>query len=314
MIDLQALRREADAGNPRAQFWLARELLIGRNVPYGPDEALALVRTASAQGYAQATLFHAALAARGLGRPQSFDDAIALVAEAAATGDVRAAGQLAALGGVEKFDPAQWLAPPPFEQQRQSPRIFTARNFLSAAACAWLIDQSRNRLAPAKVKDPERGGSGVAPYRSNTGAGFSAIESDLVVQLTTLRIAAVTGLPAVNQEPVNVLHYAPGEEYRPHFDFVTPAEARDFAGELRHVGQRAVTVLVYLNEGYEGGETAFPRLNFRYKGNTGDALMFWNLSTTGAPEIDTLHCGLPVLSGEKWLLSKWVRQRPFPIV
>jgi hypothetical protein len=73
-------------------------------------------------------------------------------------------------------------------------------------------------------------------------------------------------------------------------------------------------VLVYLNDDYEGGETEFPRLGLRYKGKTGDALVFWNVSQTGELERDSVHAGLPVTSGQKWLLSKWVRQKAYPLI
>jgi predicted 2-oxoglutarate/Fe(II)-dependent dioxygenase YbiX len=150
--------------------------------------------------------------------------------------------------------------------------------------------------------------------RSNSVAGSNALQPDLVLQLANLRIAAAIGEPLSHQEPTNFLHYARGQEYAPHFDFFTQAEEVGFAHEFRTIGQRVATVLVYLNDGYEGGETEFPKLGWRFKGNTGDALIFWNLSATGEREMDSLHAGRPVTKGEKWLLSKWVRQRPVPLI
>ena len=74
-------------------------------------------------------------------------------------------------------------------------------------------------------------------------------------------------------------------------------------------GQRIVTFLIYLNEGFVGGETDFPRLGLRHKGAKGDALYFGNLDPAGAPDPRTLHAGLPPTRGEKWLFSQWVRNR-----
>ncbi|MDZ4691246.1 2OG-Fe(II) oxygenase [Terricaulis sp.] len=313
-VTIESLKDAAASGDPRSQFRYARELLIGTRVRYDSETALRLVEAACSARYPQALLFHATLAALGFGRSQSFEDALGFVEQAAALGDARAQGQLAALGGREGFRAENWLALPSLQKHHDAPRIFTVESFLSRDACAWLIDQTRRRLIPAKVKDPAQGGSGFANYRSNSGAGFSSIESDLVVQMTNLRIATVMNLPIANQEPTNVLHYAPGQEYRPHFDFVTPDEAPAFQRELASVGQRVATVLIYLNDDYEGGETHFPRLNFRYRGATGDALIFWNLSATGQLERQSLHAGVPVVAGEKWILSKWIRERPFPLV
>ncbi|HRK95726.1 MAG TPA: 2OG-Fe(II) oxygenase, partial [Rhodospirillales bacterium] len=95
------------------------------------------------------------------------------------------------------------------------------------------------------------------------------------------------------------LRYLPGEEYKPHYDFIRPwgPEAASFAAELAEMGQRAATVLVYLNEGYEGGETVFTRLGLTFKGAAGDALIFWNVSPSGELERDSMHAGAPVAAG-----------------
>jgi prolyl 4-hydroxylase len=109
-------------------------------------------------------------------------------------------------------------------------------------------------------------------------------------------------------EMTAVLHYAPGQEFVPHFDFLdtdVPAYARDIAAR----GQRAATFLIYLNDDYEGGETEFPKLDWRCKGRKGDAILFWNLTPEGAPDERMLHAGLPPTKGEKWLLSQWLRQK-----
>jgi prolyl 4-hydroxylase len=106
-----------------------------------------------------------------------------------------------------------------------------------------------------------------------------------------------------------VLHYAPGEQFAPHYDFIddsTPAGRREVAA----TGQRAVTFLAYLNDGYEGGETAFPLLGGRYKRNKGDALFYSNVTPDGSPDRRTMHAGTPLKRGEKWLMSQWIRSRP----
>jgi predicted 2-oxoglutarate/Fe(II)-dependent dioxygenase YbiX len=314
MVDVEALRREAAADDPAAQIELARILLVGLDAPHDPAEALRLVNAACAQRCPQALLFHAMLATLGLGRRQSWSDAVSYVAEAAALGDARASGMLAALGGADGFKLENWFASAAVERRCDAPRIFTVEKFLPEAVCSWLVEQSKPRLTAATVKNPTRGRSTVEGSRTNTSAAFSTIEPDLVLQLTCQRIAAAIGAPLRHQEPTNVLRYAVGQEYRPHFDFIVAEDEAAFSGELNLVGQRLCTVLVYLNEDYEGGETAFPRLNWRYKGKTGDALVFWNLSAEGQPERASLHAGLPVTRGEKWLLSKWVREKPYPLI
>jgi prolyl 4-hydroxylase len=105
-----------------------------------------------------------------------------------------------------------------------------------------------------------------------------------------------------------ILRYRPGEAYEDHFDFVDP-RVPGFAHELATRGQRIATVLVYLNDGYTGGHTEFPQLQWRFRGAPGDALAFRSVTVQGQPDLRTLHAGRPPQTGEKWILSKWLRDR-----
>jgi hypothetical protein len=313
MSEIAQLRALAGKGDPRSQLRLAHLMLTGRARESLPGEALSWVEQACALKHGDALLYMAALAARGHGRRQDLDAAVRLVGDAAAMGDTRAKGQLRALG--EPFDQSAWLAAGESVQHHAAPRVFTIRNFLTKAACDWLIKASRKNLARAPVQTASGGGAfEVDGARSNSVAGTSALQPDLVIQMANLKIAATLGLPLAHQEPTNILHYARGERYAPHFDFISEHEEAGFARELRTIGQRVATFLVYLNDGYEGGETDFPRLGWRFRGDVGDALVFWNLSASGERELMSLHEGMAVTKGEKWLLSKWVRQRAVPLI
>lgn len=306
------LRQRAQAGDASAQLLLAQKYLIAHDAPYQPDEALHLITRAGESGHTGALLFHATLAALGFGRKQDFEGAVDLVRQAAALGDAEANGQLRALGG--KFDRAAWFGPVQLRQHHAAPRVFTVENFLPASACEWLIERSKRRLQTVTVRDQATGQYAPHPGRTNSAAGSHGLEPDLVMQLTNLRVGGALQTPTAQQEPTNILHYAPGQQYKPHYDFVTAQEEQAFKAELETVGQRVATVLIYLNDDYEGGETEFPRLNWAFKGKRGDALIFWNVSATGAREANSLHAGRPVTSGEKWLLSKWVREKPVPLI
>jgi hypothetical protein len=132
---------------------------------------------------------------------------------------------------------------------------------------------------------------------------------DLVILLVRARIAATLGTEVSSLENLQILHYAPGQSFEPHYDFLDPA-VPGYAVEMQRAGQRKTTFLVYLNEDYEGGATDFPLLGLSYRGRTGDALMFANLDRAGEPDRSMLHAGLPPTRGEKWVFSQWVRQRP----
>lgn len=309
----ETLVQRAAAGDPQAQGRLGGLLLVGRGVPYQPQEGLQLIEAATAQNDPAALQLLAVLTALGVGRQQSWVDAVRLVARAAEAGDAQAQAQLAVLGNPARFSVEEWFGRVKGVQRFTEPRVFTVTNFLPKAACAWIIERSRSRLEAARVKNPEKGGATIEFNRSNTGTGFSVLESDLVLELANARVAAATGLGRSQQEATNVLHYDPGQEFQPHFDFIDPAEPR-LRHEVQQAGQRVLTALIYLNEDFEGGETEFPRLDWRFKGATGDALLFWNVTPHGGLEPNSLHAGLPPTSGEKWIYSKWVRDRPLPLI
>lgn len=304
---LDWLRRAADAGHAQARYLLGARLVVGRAAPFQPTEGASLVSAAARQGLPEALALMALLATLS----GDWHSAMRLMREAAARGHAPAREQLTLLEDSARFDAAAWQAPPAMRWLAESPRVGVAEAFLPPALCGWIIARARPKLEAARVRDPVSGAQ-QADYRSNAGAGFSLLESDLVLQRVNARAALAAGLPLANQEPTNVLHYLAGEEYRPHFDFITRSALNE--AELRACGQRAATVLVYLNDDYEGGETEFPELRLRYKARTGDALLFFNLTPEGEPDPRTLHAGLPPVRGEKWLYSKWIRQRPYPLL
>lgn len=304
---LQWLRKAAEAGYAIAQHLLGARLIVGRAAPYDPKEGAGLVLAAARQGLPEALALMALLATLSGDWPS----ATRLMKEAAARGHALARAQLALLEDPARFDAAAWQPPPAIRWLAESPRVGVLEGFLPQALCDWVVARARPKLEAARVKDPLRGGR-VAEYRSNSGAGFSLLDSDLVLQRVNARVAEAAGLPLGNQEPANVLHYQPGEEYLPHHDFITRSELNE--AEVRACGQRAVTVLVYLNDDYEAGETDFPELGLRFKARAGDALLFHNLTPEGEPDPRTLHAGRPPTRGEKWLYSKWIRQRPYPLL
>ena len=189
-----------------------------------------------------------------------------------------------------------------------SPRVSAAGDFLSPEVCAWLIGRARGRVKPALVFDPETGGPRRESARNNGAFEFAFADVDVVVAAARARIAATVSVPQGALEPIQVLHYAPGQTFERHHDFLDVA-VPGYAADVARSGQRIITFLVYLNEGYEGGETDFPLVGLKFRGQPGEALMFANVDPTGAPDRRTLHAGLPPSAGEKWLLSQWIRDR-----
>lgn len=309
---IESLLQRARDGDAQAMRLLGERFLIGREAPYEPARGGGLIRMAAEKGDVEALAFMSVLAALGVGQVSNWREAGAYLRAAAKAGHKAAQGQVQALGRALE-EPAALLAAPSPRWVLQAPRVAVVEQFISPSLCQWLIGRARPALARARVYDPGDGGRRALEMRTNSGMGFSFLDTDFILQLIHARIAAILGIPVLHQEASNILHYAPGETYRAHFDFLHPEEAQ-FAGQIQALGQRIATFLVYLNDDYAGGETEFSRAGFRFKGRAGDALFFFNVTPDGRPDPMTLHAGLPPTSGEKWLLSKWVRARPLPLV
>jgi prolyl 4-hydroxylase len=207
-----------------------------------------------------------------------------------------------------RIDVAAWLAAPRPRIASASPRVAMVEGFAAPEICDWLIQRARPRLSPAKVYDHDTGGARSEGVRTNSECHFSTDDSDLLFLFLRARMERVTELPMHAMEATAILHYLPGQEFLPHFDFLdtsSPGYAKDVAKR----GQRVLTFLLSLNDEYEGGETEFPVLGKRWKGHRGSALFFWNVEPNGMPDRRTAHAGLPPTSGEKWLLSQWIRGR-----
>ena len=196
-------------------------------------------------------------------------------------------------------------AKPP-EAVSDAPFVRRFSELMTVEECEYLIGLTARLLAPAEIVDCSTSVAKQSRVRTNSVAALWPVHQDLVVHALNLRLAAATGLPVENGELTNVLMYRPGEEYRAHYDFF-PVEA----ARIDPSGQRIRTLLVYLNCDYGGGETAFIRAGKKIKGAVGDGLLFHNCDASGRPDKSSLHAGLAVTFGQKWLLSKWYREKAF---
>jgi prolyl 4-hydroxylase len=272
-----------------------------------PHDPLALAAAADA-GDAGAAHRLAVLTAIGLGLPQDWDGALARLTQAAGLGHPTAGRQLALLSGPSGIDLAAWLTPPPPRMLSQGPAIFAIEGFLPAAVCDWLKDRATAMAEPALVYDPETGEGRREGVRTNAAAQFTLERMDVVLAVVRERIARAAGLPVPGLEWTQVLHYAVGQTFDWHVDWLDPATP-GYAADLAARGQRIATFLVYLNDDFEGGETAFEAGGLRHRGRKGDALMWANTLPDGSIDRRTRHAGLPPTRGEKWLLSQWLRGR-----
>ena len=210
---------------------------------------------------------------------------------------------------LEEHNLRELLLPGPGAIVHSSPRICRFPSFVSERVCDWLVERARGKLERARVYDAYEKTDVVDESRTNSCAIFNAMEADLVQIMVQARMSVGCGQPMAHMEASTVLHYAAGETIGNHYDFVDPAHP-GYDEEIRRFGNRVVTFLVYLNAGYEGGETVFPRIDVSHSGERGEGLFFVNTHADGRPDLDTLHSGRPPIRGEKWVVSQFVRDRP----
>lgn len=189
----------------------------------------------------------------------------------------------------------------------RSPRVVVLGGFLSHDECDELTELARVRLARSETVQLDTGGSEVNEARTSEGMFFNRGENE-VCQRIEARIAAMLEWPVENGEGVQVLRYKPGAQYRPHYDYFDPAQPGT-PSILTRGGQRVATVVMYLNTPGRGGATTFPDVHFEASPVKGNAVFF--SYDRPHPMTRSLHGGAPVIEGEKWVATKWLRQGRF---
>ncbi|MDF1484335.1 2OG-Fe(II) oxygenase [Ramlibacter sp. H39-3-26] len=187
------------------------------------------------------------------------------------------------------------------------PRIVVFGNLLSDEECQAIIDAAGPRMKRSLTVALMNGGEELNADRTSDGMFFARGETEVVARLEA-RIARLVNWPLENGEGLQVLRYGPGAEYKPHhdyFDVVAPGTP----SILKRGGQRVGTVVVYLNDPEKGGGTTFPDVHLEVAPKRGNAVFF--SYERPHPSTRTLHGGAPVIAGEKWIATKWLREREF---
>jgi len=297
-------------------------MLIGRDAPRDPAGGLTLLRAAADGGDGEAAALLAVLHGAGAWVPQSWDVALDWLAEGATLGSRRAQGQLMVLAGRPAtpggggwpalrrgIDLSPWFAPPHRRVLCETPRVRMSEAFAPPHVGDWLIGRVRGRMRPAMMYHRSVKKELVDPHRNCGDFEFDLIGSDLILILIRQRIAALTGLPVAAMEPPRVFHYALGQEIKAHYDRANDG-ANGYGESGAYKGDRIATFLLYLNEGFDGGELSFPLAGQAFKGHAGDAIYFAHVRPDGEPDRLSLHAGLPIRRGEKYVLSQWIHDRP----
>lgn len=188
----------------------------------------------------------------------------------------------------------------------ERPQLILFGNVLSAEECDQVIELSEGRLQRSTIVDPDTGRPEIIRNRSSESTSFQLSETPLIDRLDR-RISALMNWPIENGEGLQILRYGVGGEYRSHFDYFPP----DQPGHARHIargGQRTATLVVYLNDVAGGGDTVFPEAGISIPPRKGHAVYFRYFNNLGQLDPGTKHAGAPVLAGEKWIMTKWMRR------
>lgn len=198
-----------------------------------------------------------------------------------------------------------------FKKVSDSPEVYTCDHFISDEECDYIIKVSTPTLARSTVVDNGSKNELLDDRRTSLGTFLMGMRlSDPTIKNITGRVESVTSIPRENGEDLQVLRYGIGGEYQPHFDYF---DSSTIGGGYHHSrgGQRVATMILYLNTVENGGETIFPKADLKIKPVKGRALLFYNVDDLGKENPQTLHGGAPVLAGEKWIATLWMRERTF---
>jgi prolyl 4-hydroxylase len=189
----------------------------------------------------------------------------------------------------------------------RNPRVIVFGGLLSDEECDALVEQARARLVRSETVDTRTGGSELNEARTSDGMFFERGETPLIARIEA-RIAALLDWPLANGEGLQILRYRPGAEYKPHYDYFDPAQPGT-PRILERGGQRVASLVTYLNTPAKGGATTFPDVALEVAPVKGNAVFF--SYDRPHPVTRTLHGGAPVLEGEKWVATKWLREGAF---
>jgi prolyl 4-hydroxylase len=298
LTQLLAAAKKGDAvATMEAAIWH----LSGQWVPRDLPAARILIRRAVALGHVDGALMEVALTANGSGGTADWPAALLLLQTAAAK-DPLAQRQIELLTAMDldaSGAPKSVTTP---ERLSTKPHVVRFRQFLSAHECAHVAAAAHDDLEPSHVIDPVTGILREHPIRTSDGALIGPAREDLVIRAINRRIAMISDTQIDQGEALSVLRYRAGQQFRLHHDAISGAG-----------NQRIKTVLLYLNDNFQGGETYFPHQALTIKPAAGDAILFSNTFGDGCADPAANHAGLPVTGGVKWLATRWIRARAFDV-
>ena len=187
-----------------------------------------------------------------------------------------------------------------------NPNLMRIDDFLTPHECSSIIDLAKNRIADSAVI--EDGSIFIDQLvRSSRDTCLHAHESILIKQIET-RAKNLVHWPLEKMETMSVIRYGPGDKFSPHWDYFDETIQAE-ESPLHEGGQRVGTLILYLSEAMQGGATNFPFAGLNIRPKLGSALYFTYQMHDQSMDISSLHGGAPVLAGEKWIATFWLREK-----
>lgn len=294
---LALLAEAGEEGDPQALFSLAELYWVGGPVPQDLPLGREMMRRAAEAGHPSAISAFTNLLGSGIAGPRDWPAALGRLRSEAASDPARARA-LALVEAMELDEAGDPRAPPPGEALSDAPRAALHRGAFTLEECDYLRALAEPAMKPSRVGDGQ-GREVLRDVRTSEDSTLYWLIEDPAVHALNRRLAAISGTRPEQAEALLVLRYRPGQEYRPHVDWDSDENGR------------VATVLVYLNDDYDGGETLFVRTGLEVKGRTGDALVFHSAAPDGRLDPLSEHAGLPVVRGTKYLASRWIHAGRF---
>ena len=290
---LRLVEAHAAAGEPDALFTLGDMYWRGAGVPQDLARGRELIRRSSDAAQPMGIRAYTNLLASGIAGERDWSGALKRLA-AEAQSDLLRRRMLDVVQAMKLTPAGDPIELPAAERLSDKPDVRLFRGAFSAAECEFLIMLAEPTYERSLVIMDGR--DVPDPIRTSDGSTFHWLIEDPATHAINRRIAALSGTAVEQGEPLHILRYRPGQQYFPHHDWLPPPN------------RRIMTVLIYLNDDYQGGETAFPKTGLKVRGRKGDALVFVSALPNGDFDPLSEHAGLPVTSGVKYLGSRWIRE------
>jgi prolyl 4-hydroxylase len=295
---LLLINRLAAANDGDALITLAEWRWLGKVLSQDFVKGRDFYRRAGEAGKLQGAIAYTNLLANGIAGPADWRTALGRL-EGEAQRDKSRRRILDLVRKMDLDDEGDPASAPVGKLLSEAPYVMLFPGLLSAAECDYLTRLAEPGFKPSVVINQETGETFRDPIRTSEGSTVHWLIEDPAVHAINRRLAAASGTHVDQGEPLQILRYRPGQEYKPHYDAV--------AG---FTNQRMLTALSYLNEQYTGWETFFSEVDLKIRGQKGDVLVFRNILDNGRFDPASRHQGMPVVKGVKYLGSRWIRERP----